>query len=161
MSVSSYLFHSLPFKLLNKRMNFPFPLLKLPNKRREKYSKSILFIHLYSIRFPSSKWGLRPCHQFSKINVFYFLREASRKQRAKRSYDSNSWVHEGFFSLFNIIHFTLFISDNYTLFLKNTYSYQTFNYVFSVLKNVIKTCYQTHFFFSLWVLKRCVFSILF
>ena len=50
-------------------------------------------------------------------------------------------------SSISLIHFTLFISDNYTLFLKNTYSYQTLNYVFSVLKNVIKTCYQTLFFF--------------
>ena len=126
MSVSSYLFHSLPFKLLNKRINFPFPLLKLSNKRREEYSKSILFIHLHSILFPSSKHVinflrpcyqfsskhiLRPCHQFSKINVFYFLKEVSRKQRAKRSYNRSSLVHEGFFSLFNIIntHYTIYL----------------------------------------------------
>ena len=59
MSVSSYLFHFLPLKLLNKGMSFPFPPLKLPNKGREKYSKIILFIHFYSIPFPPPKRGLR------------------------------------------------------------------------------------------------------
>ena len=118
MSVSCYPFNFLPFKLPKKIMDFSLPLIKLSNKRREEYSKSILFIHLHSILFPSSKHVinflrpcyqfsskhiLRPCHQFSKINVFYFLKEVSRKQRAKRSYNRSSLVHEGFFSLFNII----------------------------------------------------------
>ena len=49
MSVHSYSFHSLPLKLLNKGIDFPFPPLKLPNKRREEYYKIILFIHFYSI----------------------------------------------------------------------------------------------------------------
>ena len=35
MSVPSYLFHSLPLKLPNKGMDFPFSPLKFPNKRRE------------------------------------------------------------------------------------------------------------------------------
>ena len=36
MSVFFYPFHSLPLKLSNKRMNFPFPSLKLSNKREER-----------------------------------------------------------------------------------------------------------------------------
>ena len=43
----SYQFHFLPLKLSNKRMNFLFPSLKLPNKGREEYSK--LFFSFYSI----------------------------------------------------------------------------------------------------------------
>ena len=49
MSVLSYSFHSLPLKLPNKGMNFPFPPLKLPNKEKEKYSKIILFIPFHSL----------------------------------------------------------------------------------------------------------------
>ena len=55
MSVPSYSFHSLPLKLSNKGMDFLFPLLKLPNKGREEYSKIILFIPFYSIPFPPPK----------------------------------------------------------------------------------------------------------
>ena len=55
MSVPSYPFHSLPLKLTNKRMSFPFPPLKLPNKGREEYSKIILFIHFHPIPFPPPK----------------------------------------------------------------------------------------------------------
>ena len=57
MSVPFYPFHSLPFKLLNKGMNFPFLPLKLPFKRREEYSKIILFIPFYSIPFSPPKQG--------------------------------------------------------------------------------------------------------
>ena len=53
MSVPSYPFHSLPLKFSNKRMDFPFPLLKLPNKGKEEYSKIILFIPFHFI--PSSQ----------------------------------------------------------------------------------------------------------
>ena len=59
MSVPSYPFHSLPLKLPNKRMNFPFPPLKLPKKGREEYSKIIIFIHFHSILFPPPKRGLK------------------------------------------------------------------------------------------------------
>ena len=59
MSVLSYPFHFLPFKLPNKGMGFPFPLLKLPNKGREEYSKIILFIPFLSIPFPPPKRGLK------------------------------------------------------------------------------------------------------
>ena len=55
MSVPSYLFHSLPLRLPNKRMSFPFPPLKLSNKGREEYSKIILFIPFPSISFPPPK----------------------------------------------------------------------------------------------------------
>ena len=61
MSVPSYSFHSLPLKLLNKGMNFPFPPLKLQNKRMEEYSKIILFIPFHFIPFPPSKRGLSVC----------------------------------------------------------------------------------------------------
>ena len=49
MSVPSYPFHSLPLKLPNKGMSFPFPPLKLPNKGREEYFKIILFIPFHSL----------------------------------------------------------------------------------------------------------------
>ena len=58
MSVPSYPFHSLSLKLPDKRIDFPFPLLKLSNKGREEYSKMILFIHFHSIPFPPLKWKL-------------------------------------------------------------------------------------------------------
>ena len=58
MSVPSYPFHSLSLKLQDKRIDFPFPLLKLSNKGREEYSKMILFIHFHSIPFPPLKWKL-------------------------------------------------------------------------------------------------------
>ena len=53
MSVLSYPFYSLPLKLSNRGMDFPFAPLKLPNKGRKKYSKIILFIPFHSI--PSSQ----------------------------------------------------------------------------------------------------------
>ena len=56
MSVPSYPFHSLPLKLSNKEMNFPFLPLKLPNKGMEEYSKMIFF---YFFPFPPLKRGLR------------------------------------------------------------------------------------------------------
>ena len=59
MSVPSYPFHSLLLKLPNKRMDFPFPPLKLPNKGRGKYSKIILFILFNSILFHPLKRGLK------------------------------------------------------------------------------------------------------
>jgi len=62
MSVPSYPFRSLLLKLLNKGMRFPFPPLKLPNKRREEYSKIILFILFYFLLTNkcifSTAWGL-------------------------------------------------------------------------------------------------------
>ena len=58
-SVLSYLLHFLSLKLSNKRMNFPFPPLKFPNKGSEKYSKIIFFIHFHSIPFSHSKHGLK------------------------------------------------------------------------------------------------------
>ena len=51
MNVPSYPFYSLSLKLPNKRMDFSFSPLKLPNKGREKYSNIILFIPLHSIPF--------------------------------------------------------------------------------------------------------------
>jgi len=53
MSVPFYPFHSLPLKLPNRGIDFPFPPLKLSNKRRKEYSKIIIFIHFHSI--PSSQ----------------------------------------------------------------------------------------------------------
>ena len=58
MSVPSYSFHSLTLKLSNKRIDFPIPPLKLPNKRNEEYSKIILFILFHSIPFSLPKRGL-------------------------------------------------------------------------------------------------------
>ena len=58
MSVPSYLFHSLPLKLPNKKMDFPFSPLKLPNKGSEEYSKIFLFTHFHFIPFHPSKQGL-------------------------------------------------------------------------------------------------------
>ena len=59
MNVPSYSFHSLPLKLLNKGMNFPFPLLKLSNKRMEEYSKIIILIPFHSIDFPPPKQAIK------------------------------------------------------------------------------------------------------
>ena len=58
MSVPSSSFHSLPLKLPNKGIDFPFPPLKLPNKGMKEYSKMILFIHFHSTPFPPPKRGL-------------------------------------------------------------------------------------------------------
>ena len=49
MSVHSYPFHSLPFKLPNNGMGFPFPSLKFPNKGMKEYSKMILSIPFHSL----------------------------------------------------------------------------------------------------------------
>ena len=52
MSVSFYPFNFLLLKLLNKGIDFPFPLLNFPNKGRKEY----LFIYLFSfISIPSSQ----------------------------------------------------------------------------------------------------------
>ena len=59
MSVPSNPFHSLPLKLSNKGMSFPFAPLKLSNKGMEEYSKIILFIPFHSILFPPPKRTLR------------------------------------------------------------------------------------------------------
>ena len=61
MSVPSYSFHSLSLKLLNKRISFSFPPLKLPNKGREEYFKIIIFIHFYSIPFSPPKKNQTTC----------------------------------------------------------------------------------------------------
>ena len=66
MSVPSYSFHSLPLKLSNKRMDFSFTPLKLPNKGEEEYSKIIIFVHFHSIQFSSPKRGLRVPKKFPK-----------------------------------------------------------------------------------------------
>ena len=57
MNVPSYPFHSLLLKLPNKKIDFPFPPLKLPNKGKEEYSKIIIFINFHSIPFPPPKLG--------------------------------------------------------------------------------------------------------
>ena len=59
MRVPFYPLHSLPFKLPNKGMGFPFPLLKLPNKGMEEYSKMIIFIHFHFIPFLPPKQSLK------------------------------------------------------------------------------------------------------
>ena len=45
-------------KLSNKKMDFPFPPLKLTDKEMGEYSKIILFIYFHSISFPPPKRGL-------------------------------------------------------------------------------------------------------
>jgi len=64
MSVPSYPFYSLPLKLSNKGMDFPFPSLKLPNKGMEEYSKII-----FSIPFPPPKRDLSEA-LLPKINIY-------------------------------------------------------------------------------------------
>ena len=77
MSVPSYPFHSLSLKLSNKRMSFPFPPLKLPNKRREEYSKMILFISFNSI-LPNEALRMNvKCKAHAK-QLFYFLVKSYR-----------------------------------------------------------------------------------
>lgn len=49
MSVPFYLFHSLPLKLSNKEMDFPFLPLKFSIKGMEDYYKIILFILYHSL----------------------------------------------------------------------------------------------------------------
>ena len=73
-------FNSLPLKLPNKGMSFPFSPLKLSNKGREEYSKIILFIPFYSIQFPSSKRELRALvFGVVKLRIHYFLASNHRK----------------------------------------------------------------------------------
>ena len=72
MSVPSYLFYSLSLKLPNKGMDFPFPPLKLPNKRREEYSKIILFIPFHSIPFPPPKRIVSSFHSILKLHVYIY-----------------------------------------------------------------------------------------
>ena len=69
MSVLFYSFYSLPLKLPNKEMGFPFPPLKLSNKGMEEYSKIIIFIPFNSIPFPPPKRGLNLYIFFSKVSV--------------------------------------------------------------------------------------------
>ena len=89
MSVPSYPFHSLPLKLPNKGMDFPFPPLRLLNKGREgkgreKYFKIILFIHFHSIPFSPPKRGLKvrgrekieERERVNKIIIFSFTTKA-------------------------------------------------------------------------------------
>ena len=58
MSIPSHPFHSLPLKLPNKGMDFPFPPLKLPNKGREEYYK-IIFFHSFPFHslVPNKAWN--------------------------------------------------------------------------------------------------------
>ena len=75
MSILFYPFHSLPLKLSNKGIDFPFPPLKLPNKGRKKYSKIILFIPFHSI--PSSQTRAKGCTNST-------TRKKRRKERSKK-----------------------------------------------------------------------------
>ena len=85
MSVPSYPFHSLPLKLLNKEIDFPFSPLKLPNKGMEEYSKIILFIPFHFIPFPPPKRGLSftlslflfPIQNISHRTISFFLISSS------------------------------------------------------------------------------------
>ena len=58
MSIPSYPFYSLLFKLPNKGMDFPFSPLKLSNKGMEEYFKMIFFIYFHFIPFSRPKQGL-------------------------------------------------------------------------------------------------------
>ena len=83
---SLYSFHSLPFKLPNKVIDFSFLSLKLPNKRREEYFKIILFILFHFILFPHSKRGLNYFFRlvvflFKEIIIFYKSRESIPYQK--------------------------------------------------------------------------------
>ena len=44
MSIPSYPFYSLPLKLQNKGISFPFPPLKLPNKEIEEFNENVKYI---------------------------------------------------------------------------------------------------------------------
>ena len=90
MSVPSYPFHSLPLKLSNKGMSFPFSPLKLSNKGREEYSKIILFIPFHSIPFPPPKRGLRESQRKKEREVslakWNTLREGASKQLSREAW---------------------------------------------------------------------------
>ena len=77
MSVSSYPFHSLLFKLPNKGMSFPFPPLKLQNKRIEEYSKMILFISFNSL-LPNEALRMNAKCKAHAKQFFYFLVKSYR-----------------------------------------------------------------------------------
>ena len=95
MSVPTYLFHSLPLKLPNKEMDFPFPPLKLPNKIMKEYSKIILFIFFFPFYLiPSSQTRANSIYKTTHFvnlgcNVirscvdllFYVLRNCPTKRR--------------------------------------------------------------------------------
>ena len=68
MSAPSYPFHSLLLKLPNKRMDFPFPPLKLPNKGMEEYFKMILFIPFHSL-LPNEVSDKSVCRKKFKLLV--------------------------------------------------------------------------------------------
>ena len=68
MSAPSYPFHFLLLKLPNKRMGFPFPPLKLPNKEIEEYSKIILFIPFHSL-LPNEVSDKSVCRKKFKLLV--------------------------------------------------------------------------------------------
>ena len=70
----SYPFHFLPLKLSNKKIDFLFPSLKLPNKGMKEYSKIILFIHFYYIPFSLPKRGLNAFHfiHFHSLTIIPF-----------------------------------------------------------------------------------------
>ena len=89
MSVPSYPFHSLSLKLPNKGMDFPFPPLKLPNKRREEYSKIILFIPFHSIPFSPSKRSLR---KFSLSIGAHLIFDDRLRRGGRRSYLRRFWL---------------------------------------------------------------------
>ena len=70
MSVPSYLFYFFSLKLLNKGMNFSFSPLKLPNKRRKKYYKIIIFIVFYFIPFSPLKRELKVSFFCTKTSLY-------------------------------------------------------------------------------------------
>ena len=84
MSVPSYPFHFLSLKLSNKEMDFPFPLLKLPNKRREEYYKIIFLFHSILSSQAESKWvngfsfsmikGHLLTNEYENLFLMYFAR---------------------------------------------------------------------------------------
>ena len=71
MGVPSYSFHSLSLKLPNKGIDFPFPPLKLPNKRREEYSKIIIFIPFHSISSFQVEPNSIPFHSFPFFSIHF------------------------------------------------------------------------------------------
>ena len=73
MSILSYPFHSLPLKLTNKGMDFPFPPLKLPNKRKEKYSKIIFLFFSIPFHFLLPNKSLVSNRIFSLLNYQIFF----------------------------------------------------------------------------------------
>ena len=99
MSIPSYPFHSLPFKLPNKRMDFPFPPLKLSNKRMEEYSKIILFISFHSILFPPPKRGLN----VFTLNELSISRIMLNAKKYLSFFDSNILINYLLFKKFKLL----------------------------------------------------------